>query len=278
MSDLENRYREFSNGAAPPSGDYASMRKFILQQMTKLKTSKTTNQPTITKDWSWNHYFFPEYEAISDLRKRFIQIALDYADLKQSDEEQIIFFSLNGYFDWNSARESAKTHTTCGLFVRACRAAALLLEPYSPVKKKKWATNTPDGVDPCIIGPGNKAAIKYVKDATDRPKAGDIFHVHTQGTHDDHVGIITREFVAQNGDWVWDTVEGGQGGSYTETHSYNQRIIPLRNGQRFHGREEVVENGKTKVKKTGRPVEKWIDFGKLADATTKLKYYDVLGY
>ena len=277
MSDLEDRYREFSNGAAPPSGDYGAMRKFILQQMAKPKSSKTS-QPNITKDWSWNRYFYPEYQAIDDLRKRFVKIAKDHAELKQNNDRQIMLFSLNGYFDWNSARESTKTWTTCALFVRACRAAALILEPNSPVKKKKWATNTPDGVDPCIVGPGNKAAIIYNSNSAAKPQAGDIFHIRTLGKQNDHVGIIISHRENQNGDWIWCTVEGGGGSSGTETHAKNDQIIPLKNGQRMVGYVEKEVAGKTIVMNAGRPLVKWIDFGRLADAATKEKYGSILGY
>jgi hypothetical protein len=39
------------------------------------------------------------------------------------------------YFNWDEAQQSAHTWTTCGLFVRACRAAARILE------NKAWTTN-----------------------------------------------------------------------------------------------------------------------------------------
>jgi hypothetical protein len=255
MADLAQRYMEFSGNIPPLTADLGAIRKYILQQM----VSKKSSLPNLTKDWCWNSWFYPEYFGVDRLRERFIKCANDHANLKQTDEKQIIFFSLNGYFDWNQAASSAKTHTTCALFVRACRAALLVLE--SKNKSKNWATNTPDGTDACIIGPGNVASIKWEQRGGRVPQPGDIFHINKPGTNRDHVGIIVRHTEATNGDWQWRTVEGGQGAG-CETYAFD-RTLPLKSGKRMMGDRQLI---------------KWIDFGKMADAATKQKWGAMLGY
>jgi hypothetical protein len=262
MGDLEKRYMEFSGGVAPTAGAYDNMRAYILEHIGKpAKPGKPSSQPkvTVTKDWAWKYSFYPEYAGIPNLRERFARIASDHAGLNYDKPKQIQLFSLNGYFDAKSAAASAHTFTTCGLFVRACRAAALILE------QKSWKTNTSTGTDACIVGPSSAASIRYDSRGGRVPRRGDIFHVATKGKNNDHVGIILNHLEGQNGSWLWTTVEGGQGSGY-ETRKFD-RILPLKNGHHIHGWDDHQANGG----RYARPVVKWIDLDLLAAAVNKSK-------
>lgn len=261
MTDLEKRFQEVC-GEAPTAGAFDFMRIKILK---KMGTMKAADLAKLTKDWPWHHFFYPEYSSISDVRERFTRIAQDHANLKQDMDKQVMLFSLNGYFNWNSATQSTRTKTTCGLFVRACRAAAGILEA------AKWATNTPSGTDPCIVGPKGASAMVYDVRGSRGPSRGDIFHVKTPGKNNDHVGVIISHREDANGNWYWSTVEGGAGGSGLETKANPNHFLPLKNGKHWLGYQEKVVNGKTIVMSQGRPVEKWIDLDRLAGAVQRTR-------
>jgi hypothetical protein len=224
------------------SGDYGAVRTFLLQ---KRKTMSQAHAG-VAKDAAWHRWFYPEYRGITNLRERFARIAEDHTGLNYKDPMQIPFFSLNGYFNWDQAAQSAHTWTTCALFVRACRATARILE------QKAWTTNTPSGTDACIVGPGQKANVIYAQRAGREPRRGDIFHVMTPGRNNAHVGIILRHRVDPLGNWIWTTAEGGQGEGY-ETRLKENHTVAFKSGKHWHG--------------TGanqRPIIKWIDLEELA--------------
>lgn len=223
------------------SGDYGEVRTFLLKHRATAPKAKAE----AAKAAAWTRWFYPEYRGISSVRERFARIAEDHVGLREDHPMQVPFFSLNGYFGWNDARQSAHTWTTCALFVRACRAAARILE------RREWATGSRLGTDPCIVGPGLKAGVSYDKRGTREPRRGDIFHVMTPGHNNSHVGIILRHRVDPMGNWIWSTAEGGQGAGY-ETRLFKDRTIAFKRGKHWHG--------------TGaneRPIIKWIDLDQL---------------
>ena len=226
------------------SGDYGEVRTFLL----KKRKNMSKAQADAAKDAAWQRWFYPEYRHINDARERFARIAEDHTSLNFSSAMQIPFFSVNGYFNWDNAAASAHTWTTCALFVRACRAAARILE------KKDWKTNTPSGTDPCIVGPGLKANVLYEKRGSRQPRRGDIFHVMTPGKNNAHVGIILRHSVDKQGNWIWTTAEGGQGDGYETKLKENQTIL-FKNGKHWHG------SGANQ-----RPIIKWVDLDALAQS------------
>lgn len=236
-------------------GDFGEARTFIMKQREKSPGDARAKKP---KDAAWTSWFYPEYKKIAGLRDRFVQVASDHAGLDFNDMMQANLFSLNGFFNWQQAQSSAHTFTTCGLFVRACRAAARVLE------QKDWTTGTPQGTDPCITGQSPQAsAIPYSRRGSLLPKAGDIFHVadlnvdETTGavtTGRDHVGIIVRADGSSDGDWHWATVEGGQGKGFL-TRSFDRTLVLDKDGKRYHGEGAFR-----------RPLIKWIDLDKLASA------------
>jgi hypothetical protein len=251
MSDLDERYKELSQGTAPRLGTSdAEKRKFIMKQLAK--PHKGVN---INKYWAFDgNWFFPEYANESSVRDRMVKIAIAHAGLGPTVEQQIIFFSLNGYFNWDQARQSANTKTTCGLFVRACRAAANILE------KRDWTTGTPT-IDQAIVGTGG-AVIRY--DSARNPNKGDIFHIQPDPNdpkadkNNHHVGVIISHIRNPDGSWTWDVVEGGQtpGGLWTKRQTHTLKKTTDKTGDHHW-------LGK-------RFVAKWIDVGRLAD--------NVLGY
>lgn len=120
-----------SNGDGAGSiGDFREARACIMKQFAARPADPKVQ---CAKRECWSHWFYPEYKNISDIRERFATVAEDHVKLDRMDLMQITLFSLNGFFDWNLAVQSAHTHTTCGLFVRACRAAACILE------RRNWA-------------------------------------------------------------------------------------------------------------------------------------------
>jgi hypothetical protein len=163
---------------------------------------------------------------------------------------QIALFSLNGFFDWNQASTSARTHTTCGLFVRACRAAARILE------MKAWPTNTPAGTDPCITGPAGAAVVDTRSGR--EPRKGDIFHVATPGKNNDHVGIILEHATDGGGNWLWQTAEGGQGSCCLTRYFSSRKLVLAADGSRYHGEGAYR-----------RPLRKWIDLDVLAKSVIR---------
>ena len=125
-------------------GDFGEARSFIMRKRAEnLRDSRAAR----AKNECWNRWFYPEYKGISNVRDRLVTVATDHGWLNFSDLMEIDLYSLNGFFDWKQAESSAHTFTTCGLFIRACRAAARILE------KKDWPTNTPAGTEACIAGP-----------------------------------------------------------------------------------------------------------------------------
>jgi hypothetical protein len=221
-------------------GDYGEARIYIMKQLARAPSDPKAQR---AKAECWNHWFFPEYKNISSVRQRFTRVAIDHGFLDRMHLMQITFFSLNGFFNWKLAQESAHTYTTCGLFVRACRAAAHILE------KRDWTTNTPSGTDPCITGPTSVATVSYARRGNREPRSGDIFHIVTPGGTNDHVGIILQHCTDEKGNWLWRTAEGGQGAGY-ETRLF-ERQLEFKDGKHWHGE---------------RPVEKWIDIEALAKA------------
>ncbi len=243
-------------------GDYGEGRSYIMQ-----KCAKTPGNQRVldAKKGCWNRWFYPEYKNISNVRVRLTTVASDHGWLNYNHLMEINLFSLNGFFNWDESTSSAHTYTTCGLFVRACRAAAHVLE------KQVWPTNTPSGTDACIVGPSAAATVQYDQRGNREPKKGDFFHVHTpglwekKGKNDDHVGIILSHQVGPNGSWIWDTAEGGQGDGY-ETKLF-RRILEFANGKHWHG--DVNTRLSTPDDPTlRRPLIKWIDLDFLAKIVT----------
>jgi hypothetical protein len=226
-------------------GDYGEARMFLLKQRA---AAPNADSEIKAKDAAWTRWFYPEYRRIGNARERLTRIAEDHVNLNNTHLMQKSLFSMNGYFHWNDAGTSAHTHTTCALFVRACRAAARLLE------KKKWATNTQSGTDPCITGPSTSASVLYGERGAREPQRGDIFHVNSPGKNNAHVGIILDHRADRNGDWHWRTAEAGQGDGY-QTKLFEDRILKARGGKHWHG---------TGVNE--RPLVKWIDLDQLVVA------------
>jgi hypothetical protein len=233
-----------TNGAGS-IGDFGGARIYIMKQL-----ARTPGHPKVqrAKSECWEHWFYPEYKNISNVRERLATVAEDHVKLDWMNLMQIALFSLNGFFGWNVASSSAHTYTTCGLFVRACRAAARILE------RKSWAPNTPQGTDPCITGPGLTALVPYATRAGREPRKGDIFHVATPGRTNDHVGVVLQHQTSEDGSWIWRTAEGGQGAGY-QTKLFERRILEFKDGKHWHGEEP-----------NRRQVVKWIDVEALAKA------------
>lgn len=230
--------------------DYEAVRTFLLQQRSKTANPRRdANKAKAAQVAASGTWFFPEYKKISDVRARFQRIALDHAGIGATSAMNVALFSMNGHFPEDFALASAKTETTCGLFVRACRAAAGILEtPSTP-----WGTGTP-AINACIRGPG-KADVKYSERGDRVPKPGDIFHVNTKGTHDDHVGIIITHKPDDKGNWIWSTVEGGQPPNGIHTLYFASRMLEFKDGKHWL----IRETGK-------KPLVKWIDLADLASS------------
>lgn len=265
LSGLTSNWALSESGANGVIGDFGEGRMYILQQMAKNPTDPRVLR---VKRECFDRWFYPEYMDIADDRERFAAIARDHVWLDYNDLMQIILFSLNGFFNWDQASTSAQTHTTCGIFVRACRAAARLLEPKQRVTPPKdWPTDAGGAIDFCITGPtASVSSIRYASRNGRRPNRGDIFHIASDGKSNDHVGVVLRSFEDINGDWYWDTAEGGQTGrkDYFKTKYFDHRKIEFANNRHWHGREWKTVNAKQILKSEGRPVVKWIDIGALA--------------
>ena len=225
-------------------GDFGEARVYIMKQLAVASEGPKVQR---ARTECWGHWFYPEFKNISNVRDRFATVAECHVKLNWMDLMQITLFSLNGFFDWNVASSSAHTFTTCGLFVRACRAAARILE------RKRWPSNASQGTDPCITGPGLTASVPYATRGDRTPRKGDIFHVATPGEHDDHVGVILQHHTGEDGSWIWRSAEGGQGSGY-ETRLF-ERKLPFQDSHHWHG------EGKFR-----RRVIKWIDVEALAKA------------
>jgi hypothetical protein len=227
------------------SGDYGAVRTFLLHKRSTASKAKADE----AKRHAWTSWFYPEYRTIATVRERFARIAEDHTNLDETHPMQIPFFSMNGYFSWEEASSSARTHTTCALFVRACRAAARILEP------REWKTNTPSGTDPCIVGPGLKAGVSYDTRGQRQPRRGDIFHVGNKGRNNDHVGVILQHRVDPMGNWIWTTAEGGQSPKGYSTKLFENHTVVYKNGRHYHGKGA-----------NQRPIVKWIDLDALAQS------------
>lgn len=234
------------------SGDYGAVRKFLLHQ--RSKTANPRRNPEKAKaaaQTAWTNWFFPEYRSMSDVRARFTRIARDHAGIKAAGSMSTALYSLNGYFPEDFARLSAQSRTTCGLFVRSCRAAAGILE------RDEWPWNLADsGIDACIRGPG-QADVMYEDRGKAVPKPGDIFHVNTSGTNDDHVGIILSHTSDEKENWWWSTIEAGQPPSGIHTKHFASRKLELRKGRHWL------------IRSTGaKPLVKWVDLERLASSVS----------
>jgi hypothetical protein len=231
------------------SGDYGDVRAFLLHKRSKLPKSKADE----AKRHAFTTWFYPEYRSIGAVRERFARIAEDHTNLDETKPMQIPFFSMNGYFNWDEASSSARTHTTCALFVRACRAAARILEV------REWKTNTQTGTDPCITGPGLSASVNYDKRGQRQPRRGDIFHVGNKGRNNDHVGIILQHRADAQGNWIWTTAEGGQSPHGYSTKLVENHTVVFKNGHHYHGKGA-----------NQRPIVKWIDLDALVQAVSSV--------
>jgi hypothetical protein len=253
LSVIENKCMDDGFFSGITQWDYQVVRAFLMKSRDRM-TDAAKKSAAQTR--SFQQWFYPEYKNIRNVRQRFCKVATDHGTMRPSDPLHHSLFSMNGYFGFQEAYQSAHTHTTCGLFVRACRAAIRILEPklLFSGRLENWKTNTEHGVDPCITGPSHTGNIDYAARGQREPKGGDIFHIKTPGPQhsDDHVGIIVSHHRATNGsgDWVWSTVEGGQNPDGFSINSY-ERVVPLKNGKHWLGT---------------RAVQKWIDLELLASS------------
>lgn len=227
--------------------DYQAVRAFLIKARDHMTNPVAKAE---AQKQAWKRWFYPEYARIRNVRDRFCQVASDHGSLKPSDSLQHSLFSMNGYFGYRDAYTSAHTFSTCGLFVRACRAAARILEPELHIngEVQNWKTNTEYGTNPCITGPTNAASVSYATRGVLEPKQGDIFHITMPDLSHDHVGMILSHQRASNGDWLWKTAEGGQSTGSICTVTYDH-VLTFKDGKHWLGK---------------RPVRKWIDLDKLA--------------
>ncbi|MEO6602593.1 MAG: hypothetical protein ABIQ16_22105 [Polyangiaceae bacterium] len=232
--------------------DYQTVRAFLIKARDQMTNAAAKAE---AREQSWSRWFYPEYSKIRKVRDRFCQIATDHGSLKPSESLQHSFFSMNGYFGYRDAYTSAHTFSTCGLFVRACRAAARLLERklHFNGALEDWQTNTIHGTNPCITGPSGEASVDYATRGVREPKMGDIFHISKPDKTADHVGIILSHQRSSNGDWIWKTAEGGQSTGSICTVMYDHTLA-FKDGKHWLGK---------------RPVRKWIDLDLLALALMK---------
>jgi hypothetical protein len=195
-------------GISKASGDFHVARMFILDQLDRQqKTGSLSDNP-----------FYPEYSG--SRRDKMCAIARDHAGLDQGNQMQTTFFSLNGLFGWDKAKDATAIHTTCGLFIRACVIAA----GYRGHKATSFKCGGIGEYIGWTSAPG--AHISYADRGGRVPRPGDIFHiggphkvsytdkdtgeVKTKTEYNDHVGVILSH-TESDGVWVWETVEGGQG-------------------------------------------------------------------
>jgi hypothetical protein len=76
-------------------------------------------------------------------------------------------------------------------------------------------------------------------------------------TSRDHVGIITEVHgTSVGGNWIWSTVEGGQGSGFLTT-AFSRTIELGVGGRRFHGEGNFR-----------RPIVKWVDLEALASSVS----------
>src|SRR5215468_11288993 len=85
-----------ANGAL---GDFGEARMYIMKKM-----SRAPQDPKVVaaKQNCWDHWFYPEYKNISDVRNRLAQVAKDHVWLDYDDLMEITLCGLSGFFGWDN--------------------------------------------------------------------------------------------------------------------------------------------------------------------------------
>ena len=140
-------------------------------------------------------------ESICDRIVRCCTLALADGPMGQHQRSDFYadFIACNAEPDLQHARTLAIVKTSCALFVRAVRA---------------WCGAPPghgykigSGMFSSLGGVTLTAPQFIAATATNSPKPGDYFYIHTEGKNDDHTGF----FIEETEPGVWKTAEGGGG-------------------------------------------------------------------
>jgi hypothetical protein len=252
--------------------DYDAGRAFILDNLTTM--ARTNKKAFEARRQSMSKSsFYPDYTE-ADRRKRVLKFAQDLVDLGPHSAKMIEMFSLGGYFSSTEADSTTQPGgggTTCALTVRA------VLDAAGDRRRTNWV---PSGL-PIMeyigaysaAGKLSDAYVEYKSGSKTQPREGDIYvidggdtlkkyvkngdkiDVIDTGNSSAHTGIIFKIHpVNSDGDWSWETIDGGQ----TKDESSMGGYWVKRRDRVFKGPDKRLEKDTSHRRLMG-----WLDLDKI---------------
>lgn len=206
---VQDGYIPAAPDAIPEQG-YDKARELILRVMS-LKPSFAREHWPNRKEHARTYPFYPEmHHRYSNFEDRVIAIARKHTMpplANPDDARNVALFSLGGFFDWNEATRSAKTKTTCVLFLRAVLHAAgwntIRRGTTTFVSRGMYELLTQAEIDVGLFVRGSQL------DSNSSPRPGDLFVLRgAPGPAENHLGMVLEPVAPGSRNWL--VAEGGQ--------------------------------------------------------------------